>query len=291
MATASPMPGEPSFSRSRSTSRRRPWGSSVYTRETAAQSSASTPALSVAARSPRTRSSRRNSATLIVDLARACRAPRLYHPRVPAAKLLGRARRDAVRDLPLGHGLVAAGRDQAEVAVLAPVNHVHVAGALRAREDEEVVVEQIHLHQRLLDRHGLGEELVAADDVWGDALDALGLENLVADAHRLGRVHVQGPVALQALLVLLELALDLVHRHVDGRVHVLALLLAADVEMPGVQVDVRVVEVALERERDVHFSHLVEVLADHLVELLLHVVAQSVGGEHVPEGDVDLHAG
>jgi hypothetical protein len=62
------------------------------------------------------------------------------------------------------------------------------------------------------------------------------------------------------------------------------------VEVARVQVDVRLVQVALERERDVGLGHLVQVLVDDLCKLVLHVVPQSIGREHVPEGDVDLHA-
>ena len=60
-------------------------------------------------------------------------------------------------------------------------------------------------------------------------------------------------------------------------------------EMAGVQVDVCLVEITFQGERDVGLGHLVQVLVDHLGELVLHVVPQSIGGEHVPEGDVDLH--
>src|SRR6266853_706182 len=60
-------------------------------------------------------------------------------------------------------------------------------------------------------------------------------------------------------------------------------------ELAGLEVDVGMMEIALEGERYVRLGHLVEVLVRDLGEPLLRVVAQGVGGEHVPEGDVDLH--
>src|SRR5262245_16322972 len=54
------------------------------------------------------------------------------------------------------------GLDQAEVAVLAPVEHVHAVG-LGVAEDEQAVVAPINLQDRLLDGHGLEEQAPAAD--------------------------------------------------------------------------------------------------------------------------------
>src|SRR5258708_4505963 len=227
MATPSPIPVEPSFSRSSRVSASLAAESEGYARARPPQSSRSTPSLSDASRSGKTRSSRRNSAIRM------------------GAELT------SLRGRVLPEDAFPARRDQPEAAVPAPVDHVHVR-ALRPGEDEEVVVEQIHLHQCFLDAHRLGEELVAADDLGLDAVELLpGGEDLVADAQRGALVDVRGPVVFQPFLVLLQLAFDLVDGDVDGRVHVLRLVLAPHVEMTGVQVDVCLVQIALQRKRDV----------------------------------------
>src|SRR3954470_12456566 len=164
MATPSPMPVEPSFSLSSSVSVSCEAFSEGCARASPAQSSPSTPALSAAARSGKTRSSRRNSAMRIAR---------------KLTSLRGQLLPDDGRTV---------GGDQPEVAVLAAVDDVHL-GAARPGEYEEVVVQQIHLHQRFLHAHRLGEELVAADHLGLQAVDLfLGGEDLVAHAHRAGLV-------------------------------------------------------------------------------------------------------
>src|SRR6266566_5690996 len=184
MATPSPIPGEPSFSRSSKVSASLCAESEGWPRASPVQSSRSTPSLSDAARSGNTRSSRRNSAIRIgaeLTSLRGCVLPE----RAPPAR-----------------------RNQPEAAVPPPVDHVHVR-ALRPGEDEEVVVEQVHLHQRFLHAHGLGEELVAADDLGLQPVGLfLGRKDLVPHAHGPGLVDVGGAVVLQPLLVLLQLPLD-----------------------------------------------------------------------------------
>src|SRR5581483_1469671 len=138
MATPSPIPVEPSFSRSSSVSVSFCAESDGYALASAAQSSERTAALSAAARSGMTRSSRRNSAMRIARDLTSLRGQLLVDDGSPV------------------------GSDEPEVAVLAAVDDVHL-GAAGPGEDEEVVVEQIHLHQRLLHAHRLGEELVAPD--------------------------------------------------------------------------------------------------------------------------------
>src|SRR5215813_6395102 len=208
MATPSPMPVDPSFSRSSRVSDSFSVESEGYPRASPPQSSRSTPSLSDAARSGKTRSSCRNSAIRI-----------------------GTGAYTSLRSRVLAEHAFPARRDQPEAAVPAPVDHVHVR-ALRPGEDEEVVVEQVHLHQRLLDAHRLGEELVAADHLGLDAVDVLpGGEDLVSDPQGGALVDVRRPVVLQPFLVFLQLAFDLVDGDVDGGIHVLRLVLAPHVEM------------------------------------------------------------
>src|SRR5918997_4200215 len=103
------------------------------------------------------------------------------------------------------------------VPVTATVYHIYVAG-IGAGKDEEVVVEQLHLEDRLLCAHGLHLELLGAHYP--------GLDLLFVPGHgalRLGRASLELPVPAVDLAspVAPPLPLELVGHAVYGGVHVL----------------------------------------------------------------------
>src|ERR671916_1813913 len=90
-----------------------------------------------------------------------------HQPRINAS---GDGRPCAARPSPsLRYRGLFCGLDEPVIAVPASVYDVYVAG-LGAREDEEVVVEELHLQDRLLRAHRLHLELLGADNAGLDLL-------------------------------------------------------------------------------------------------------------------------
>src|SRR5829696_3950642 len=105
------------------------------------------------------------------------------------------------------------------VAVSTPVYHVYVAG-IGACEDEEVVVEELHLEDRLLRVHRLHLELLGAD--YAGFLFLLDDEGFGLDRRLLvGALDLAVPAVDLAPPVSLDLALELIRHAVYGGVHVL----------------------------------------------------------------------
>src|SRR5918998_3358479 len=113
------------------------------------------------------------------------------------------------------------GLDEPVVAVPAPVHDVYVAG-LGAREDEEVVVEELHLQDRLLRAHRLHLELLGADYAGLDLLFLLDDEGFRRGGLLgVGALDLAVPAVDLAPPVAPHLALELVRHPVYGGVHVL----------------------------------------------------------------------
>src|ERR671921_3032021 len=105
------------------------------------------------------------------------------------------------------------------VAVSPPVYHVYVA-SIGAREDEEVVVEELHLEDRLLRAHRLHLELLGADYAGFLFLlddEGFGLYGRLV----VGVLHLAVPAVDLASPVPFDLSLELVRHAVYGGVHVL----------------------------------------------------------------------
>src|SRR5918998_252782 len=115
-------------------------------------------------------------------------------------------------------GLLFFGRlYEPEVSITATVYHIYVAG-IGAGKDEEVVIEELHLEDRLLGAHRLHLELLGAHYPGLDLLFVLG-----HGAPRLGRVSLELAVPAVDLAppVAAHLPLELVGHAVYGGVHVL----------------------------------------------------------------------
>ncbi len=98
---------------------------------------------------------------------------------------------------------------------------------------------------------------------------------------------------LQAFLVPADLAVQLVHQLVDGRVEVLVRLLDEDVAALDVERDLGALTPFLlpqlvHREEDVHIDDLVE-MSCHAIELGEHVLAQSRRHAEVVTADDGVH--
>src|ERR671916_1452232 len=140
-----------------------------------------------------------------------------HQPRINAS---GDGRPCAARPSPsLRYRGLFCGLDEPVVAVPAPVYDVYVAG-LGAREDEEVVVEELHLQDRLLRAHRLHLELLGADDAGLDLLlDDEGFSR--GGPLGVGALDLSVPAVDLAPPVTPYLALELVRHAVYGGVHVL----------------------------------------------------------------------
>src|SRR5690242_9999186 len=202
IATPSPIPVEPSFSRSSSVSSRR-CGSTLRAAASGRDSSARTAGPFRPEMSSTTAAGCRNStifmgvrASLAQVDTRAQRGKRGFRRRRPPPD----RRRGAA-----AAGTSAASRlDQAQVPVLPAVDDVD-GEILLALEDEEVHVQQVELEARLVERHGLRLELVGLHDALGRR-GSRHVEDVVADVDHAVTVRLVGElVALELLLVLLEL--------------------------------------------------------------------------------------
>src|SRR5918998_2297802 len=142
-----------------------------------------------------------------------------HQPRINAS---GDGRPCAARPSPsLRYRGLFCGLDEPVVAVPASVYDVYVAG-LGAREDEEVVVEELHLQDRLLRAHRLHLELLGADYAGLDLLFLLDDEGFRrGELLGVGALDLAVPAVDLAPPVAPHLALELVRHPVYGGVHVL----------------------------------------------------------------------
>src|SRR5829696_1896128 len=127
----------------------------------------------------------------------------------------------AVSSLSLRYLRLSCGLYEPVVPISTPVYHVYVAG-IGAGEDEEVVVEELHLEDRLLRAHRLHLELLGADYPGLDLFFLFDDERLRLDRRlEMGALDLAVPAVDLAPPVAPHLALELVRHAVYGGVHVL----------------------------------------------------------------------
>src|SRR5918997_1659440 len=178
------------------------------------------------------------------------------------------------------------------VPVTATVYHIYVAG-IGAGEDEEVVVEQLHLEDRLLGAHRLHLELLGADNL---RLDLLFLPE--DGGLRLARVALElaVPAVDLASPVAAHLPLELVGHAIYGSIHVFRGLARlqdrpVDEQRHLRHLGLRVGAVALVDQLDLSpgdAALVVEELADAL-DLLEGVPLQRLRHRHVAPLDHHVH--
>ena len=120
--------------------------------------------------------------------------------------------------------------DETVVAIIAAVDNIDCL-RLRIAEDEEVMVQEIHLHDGFLDIHRLDDEVFRLDDLVGVALIMNVWHRARLELFRLELARTQA--AREFRLLFMDLALQFLYDKVDGGVHIHRRFLATQQDATG----------------------------------------------------------